>query len=130
MNVFYLLTNRSLHVIVMSDYPRIARSINDIVIGPKRLTKYERARIIAARALQLALGAYPLIDVSTLHTKDPVLIAEKELEAGILPMMIRREKPNGEYQLIPIKVLMEHEKSAIERRRELIKKLFRLEEGG
>ncbi len=116
------------YVTIMSRYPRIARTVDDIAIGPKRLTKYERARIVAARALQLALGAYPFIDVSSLRTRDPVIIAERELEAGILPIMIRREKPNGEYQLIPVKILVEHEKPAWEKRRELIKRLFRLEE--
>ncbi len=105
----------------------IVTSVDQIRIGPKRLTKYERARIIAARALQLALGAYPLIDISSLGTKDPVIIAEKELEAGVLPILIRREKPNGEYQLIPVKILVEHEKPLIEKRRELVKRLFRLE---
>ncbi|NPA97624.1 MAG: DNA-directed RNA polymerase subunit K [Crenarchaeota archaeon] len=111
----------------MSSSKRIVTTVDDIVIGPKRLTKYERARIIAARALQLALGAYPLIDISELSTRDPVIIAERELEEGVLPILIRREKPNGEYQLIPVKVLVEHEKPLRDSRRELVKKLFRLE---
>ncbi len=106
---------------------KIVSSIDEIEIGPKRLTKYERARIIAARALQLALGAHPLIDISSLGTKDPVIIAEKELEEGVLPILIKREKPNGEYQLIPVKVLIEHEKPLVKERRELVKRLFRLE---
>ncbi len=106
-------------------YPRIARSIDEIVIGPKRLTKYERARIIAARALQLAMGAPPLIDVSKLEVKDPVIIAELELENGVLPILIKREKPNGEYQLIPVKILVEHERPKKERVQQLIRTLFK-----
>lgn len=102
----------------------IARSIDEIRIGPKRLTKYERARVIAARALQLAMGAPPLIDVSKLGVYDPVLIAEKELSLGILPILIKREKPNGEFQLIPLKVLVEAEMKQKKRTEELIKKLF------
>jgi DNA-directed RNA polymerase, subunit K (EC 2.7.7.6) len=35
-----------------------------------RLIKYERARVIGARALQLALGAPPFIDVSKLNKDD------------------------------------------------------------
>ncbi len=58
--------------------------------GPTWLTKYERARIIGARAMQIALGAPPLIDVPKGLT-DPIKIAELELEAGVLPMKIRRE---------------------------------------
>ncbi len=104
--------------------PRIARTIDDVKIGPKRLTKYERARIVAARALQLAMGAPPLIDVSKLGTTDPVLIAKKELEMGVLPILIKRVLPNGEYQLIPVKVLVEHERPEIERRRKIIEEIF------
>ena len=89
---------------------RIVTRIDEIVIGPKFLTKYEKARIVAVRAMQLAQGAKPLIDVSKLDTKDPVLIAIKELESGVLPFVIKRETPNGEYQLIPVKILIEHEK--------------------
>lgn len=102
----------------------LVKSVDEIVVGVKRLTRFERARIIAARALQLAMGAPPLIDVSKLGTIDPVLIAQKELEAGVLPMLIKREKPNGEYQLIPVKVLIDAEKSDRERIKKLIKDIF------
>lgn len=108
--------------------PILVKDISEIVIGPKRITKYERARIIAARALQLAMGAPPLIDVSRINPKDPVVIAEKEFELGVLPIFIKRELPNGEYQLIPVKVLLSAEKKKIERHRELISKIFGLEE--
>ncbi len=74
------------------------------IIGPPYLTKFERARIIGARALQLSLGAPPLIDIKGL--KDPIKIAEKELELGVLPMVIRRKLPDGTYQDIPIKYLL------------------------
>ncbi|XGI83343.1 DNA-directed RNA polymerase subunit K [Halorutilales archaeon Cl-col2-1] len=50
-------------------------------------TRYERARIIGARALQISKGAPPLIDTGT---SDPVLIAERELENGVLPITVRR----------------------------------------
>ncbi len=80
-----------------------------VKIGPPKLTRYERTRVISARALQLALGAPPLIDVDSLP-KDTVLIAKVELEKGVLPITIKRVKPNGEYQLIPIKALLELER--------------------
>lgn len=62
---------------------------------PPRLTKYEIARIIAARAKQLAMGAKPLIDVSKLNTRDPVLIAFEEFKQGKLPFIIVRTLPSG-----------------------------------
>ena len=105
-------------------YPVIVRRVEDIVIGPRRLTRYERARIVAARALQLALGAPPLIDVEKLNTTDPVIIAMKELELGLPPIVIRRQKPSGGYQLIPLRILVEAEKEISERRRGVLKEVF------
>ena len=78
-----------------------------IKIGLPKLTRYELARILGARALQLTMGATPLIDPETLPTKNPISIAELELELGILPITIRRRTPSGEYQSIPLKWLLE-----------------------
>ncbi len=74
-------------------------------IGPPRLTRFERARIIGARALQLALGAPPFIPLDP-SIKDPITLARKELEAKALPISIRRVLPDGEYQDIPIADLL------------------------
>jgi len=52
------------------------------------LNKFERARIIGARALQLANGAPPLIEVS--GQVNPIDIARKELETGIIPLAVVR----------------------------------------
>lgn len=51
-------------------------------------TRYERARIIGARALQISQGAPPLIDM---ETNNPVHIAREELDSGVLPITVRRE---------------------------------------
>uniref|UniRef100_A0A7J3QE27 DNA-directed RNA polymerase subunit Rpo6 n=1 Tax=Ignisphaera aggregans TaxID=334771 RepID=A0A7J3QE27_9CREN len=102
----------------------VVHRIDDIKIGPKRLTKYEKARIIAARAMQLAMGAPPLIDISKLKSKDPIVIAEQELLMGVLPIMIRREKPNGEYQLIPLKILAEIEQKRMKNIEEITVRIF------
>ncbi len=75
-----------------------------------KLTKFEKARIIGARALQLAMGARPLIDVSKLSTKDFVYIAREELIRGVLPFTIVRRLPNGTRELIPVPLLIESEK--------------------
>ncbi|RLE66392.1 MAG: DNA-directed RNA polymerase subunit K [Thermoprotei archaeon] len=77
-----------------------------IKIGPPKLTRYERARIIGARALQVALGAPVLIKLEENISPDPLLIAERELELGVLPIIIRRKTPSGEYQDIPLKYLL------------------------
>lgn len=67
------------------------------------ITKYELARVLGARALQLSMGAPPLLKV----TVDDSLIdiAREELEAGMLPVIIRREMPNGETQDISLRDL-------------------------
>ncbi|MEE9237068.1 MAG: DNA-directed RNA polymerase subunit K [Thermoplasmata archaeon] len=53
-------------------------------------TRFERARIIGARALQIAMGAPILIDVP-LGMVDPVDIAELEFEKRVIPITVRRE---------------------------------------
>jgi DNA-directed RNA polymerase subunit K/omega len=61
------------------------------------LTKYERARIIGARALQLALGAPLLLKFSDKDLRginyNPIEIAKRELKEGILPINIKRPMP-------------------------------------
>ncbi|MEM3841173.1 MAG: DNA-directed RNA polymerase subunit K [Candidatus Micrarchaeaceae archaeon] len=52
-------------------------------------SKYEKARIIGARALQLAFGAPPLIKVPEGVT-DPLKLAELEFEKGVIPITIIR----------------------------------------
>jgi DNA-directed RNA polymerase subunit K/omega len=76
------------------------------LIGPPKLTRFEKARIVGARALQISMGAPILIDVSE-GFSSLIDIALKELDAGILPMTIRRTLPDGTYQDIPLKWLLE-----------------------
>ena len=68
------------------------------------MTRFERARIVGARALQIAMGA-PLLIGSPDAREGPIDIAIRELESGILPLTIRRTLPNDEYQDIPLKWL-------------------------
>ena len=51
-------------------------------------SKYERARLIGARALQLAFGAPPLMEVD--GKMSPMSIALKEMESGIIPLVVMR----------------------------------------
>lgn len=65
--------------------------------GAITYTKYEKARMIGSRALQLAMGAPFLVklsekDLETLRF-NPVEIAKIEFEKGVLPITVRRPMP-------------------------------------
>jgi len=72
-----------------------------IMLGPPTLTRFEKARIMGARALQLSLGAPPFIEVPK-KVNTSLDIALLELEQLAIPIIIRRKLPNGDYQNIPI----------------------------
>lgn len=60
-------------------------------------TRYEEARIIGARALQIAMDAPLLLKLSDDDMKamrfDPLKIAQRELDEGVLPITIHRPLP-------------------------------------
>lgn len=72
-----------------------------VAIGPPVLTRFEKARIMGARALQLSLGAPPFVDIPA-TAKRSLDIAMEELEKKIIPIVIKRVLPNGDYQNLPI----------------------------
>ena len=72
-----------------------------ITVGPPTLTRFEKARITGARALQLSLGAPPFIPIPK-TAKTSLDIAMEELEQLVIPIVIRRVLPNGDFQNIPI----------------------------
>ena len=61
------------------------------------LTKYEKARVIGARALQISKNAPILVSLNP-GEYDPILIAEKELRESKIPFIIRRFLPDGSYE--------------------------------
>jgi DNA-directed RNA polymerase subunit K/omega len=65
-----------------------------------RLTRFEVARIIGARALQIFLGAPLLIKTDE---SDPMVIAEQEFRQIKIPMTIKRPLPDGSKEVIDIK---------------------------
>ena len=69
------------------------------------LTKYEKARVMGTRALQISMGAPVQIQVEP-HITDPIIIAEKELQAKKLPLIVRRYLPNGEYEDVDVRNLI------------------------
>ena len=51
------------------------------------LNRFEQARVIGARALQLASGAPPLIELSK-DSMNPVKISFEEFEKGMIPISV------------------------------------------
>lgn len=72
-----------------------------VLIGPPTLTRFEKARIMGARALQLSMGAPPFVEIPE-GTKTSLVIAMEELERRVIPIVIRRTLPNGDFQNISI----------------------------
>lgn len=64
-------------------------------IYPKKYTRFEKARVIGARAIQIELGAPVLIDVPE-GVSDPIEIANLEFEKEAIPMTVVRRLPTGE----------------------------------
>lgn len=60
------------------------------------MTKYERARVLGTRALQIAMNAPIMVEIK--NETDPLEIAKKELKAGKIPMIVRRYLPDGTYE--------------------------------
>jgi DNA-directed RNA polymerase subunit K/omega len=62
------------------------------------ITKYEKARIIGSRALQISQGAPMLIKLTKKELEElkynPVEIARREFEAGVIPIGIKRVLPH------------------------------------
>ncbi|MFZ5955485.1 MAG: DNA-directed RNA polymerase subunit K [Nanoarchaeota archaeon] len=75
----------------------------------EQFSKYERARILGARAMQLAMDAPLLLKIdekllSNLNF-DPLRIAETELDSGVLPITVNRPMPQKrEEKLEKIKI--------------------------
>jgi DNA-directed RNA polymerases I, II, and III subunit RPABC2 len=90
------------------EFEFILREINsqgkEILIGPKRLTRFEKARITGARSLQISYGA-PLMIKGNVNARSSISLAIEELEKKALPISIRRTLPNGIYQDIPLEWL-------------------------
>ena len=91
--------------IITKDLPHkkaeITAKDNQIVIGPPMLTRFEKARIMGARALQLSLGAPVLIEIPKNATTS-LEIAMEELKQRVIPIVIKRTLPNGDYQNLPL----------------------------
>lgn len=63
--------------------------------SPMKLTKFEKSRIIAARARQLENNATPMVDIGDII--DPVTIATMEYQTGLLTIYVIRKFPDGQH---------------------------------
>mgnify|MGYP001156810375 FL=1 len=90
--------------IIMSDVQHEIKELemdDKILMGPPILTRFEKARIMGARALQLSQGAPTFIDIPETAATS-LDIAMEELEQKLIPISIRRSLPNGDFQNIPL----------------------------
>ena len=60
-----------------------------------RLTKYERTQVIGLRSEQLARGAQAFVEVDPAGRETVFEIAERELYARRLPLIVVRNLPDG-----------------------------------
>ncbi|XP_037949311.1 DNA-directed RNA polymerases I, II, and III subunit RPABC2-like [Teleopsis dalmanni] len=65
-------------------------------ITTKYMTKYERARVLGTRALQIAMCAPIMVELE--GETDPLQIAMKELKQKKIPIIIRRYLPDHSYE--------------------------------
>ncbi|MBW2999201.1 DNA-directed RNA polymerase subunit K [Candidatus Woesearchaeota archaeon] len=65
---------------------------------PDKFTKYETARMLGSRALQIAMGAPFLVKLSKKKLEEiqfnPLTIAKLEFEAGVIPIVVKRPLPS------------------------------------
>jgi DNA-directed RNA polymerase subunit K/omega len=61
-------------------------------------TKFEKARLIGSRALQISQGAPFLVKLTPKQMADikfnPIEIAKLEYDAGVLPIKVKRRMPS------------------------------------
>lgn len=70
------------------------------MVWPKdRLTRFEVARIISARALQIEYGAPCFVKIKG----DPITKAREEFKRKLIPMSIKRKMPDGSEIIVDIK---------------------------
>lgn len=78
----------------------------EIVIWPKdRITRFEVARLVGARALQVSLGA-PILVKS--ENTNPIEVAKGEFTEKIIPITIKRKLPNGQEVVVEVKKAIEN----------------------
>lgn len=79
-------------------------------------TKYEIARLVGSRALQISMGAPFMVKLDETDLEkigyNPIEIAKMELESDVLPMSIKRPLPKVREELKEASVIKEEKKAA------------------
>jgi len=84
---------------------KTGRCLNkDERISPNRLTKYEKARLLGTRTVQIDKNAPVLVDVD--GETSSYEIAIKELMEKKIPLIVERILPNGDWELWSIDELI------------------------
>jgi DNA-directed RNA polymerase subunit K len=71
-----------------------------------RFTRFEIARLLGARSLQISLGA-PLL-VSVEGDKSSIELAKEEFRNKIIPITIKRKMPDGKEVVVDVKSAIEN----------------------
>lgn len=74
-------------------------SVNSVNLD--HLTKYEIARLLGCRALQISMNAPAMVPLEP-HETDPLIIAQKELKYGTIPLSVIRYYPDGTKVVVPV----------------------------
>lgn len=80
-------------------------SISNTRVTSKYITRFERAHILGVRAEAISKGADIMIDLE-LGDSDPITIAIKEFRQGKIPLIIRRDLPDGTFEDWPLRDLL------------------------
>ncbi|KEI41798.1 uncharacterized protein L969DRAFT_83636 [Mixia osmundae IAM 14324] len=78
------------------DGKSMPQTANSERITTPYMTKYEKARVLGTRALQISMNAPVLVTLE--NETDPLEIAMKELAQGKIPLIVRRFLPDGSYE--------------------------------
>lgn len=82
--------------LINSDLSGRPSATGEARITTRYMTKYERARVLGTRALQISMNAPVMVDIA--GETDPLKIAMKELRERKIPMIIRRYLPDNSYE--------------------------------
>lgn len=89
---------------IITDDFKLSENANKTKITSKFLTKYERTKVLGARALQISLGSPPMVDIG--DETEPYNIALLEIRQQVLPYIVRRFLPNGTFEEWKVKDLI------------------------
>jgi len=99
---YYLCYNRLRYKNYIKGNPRWGITVSqvDVMTDPTigrqfKYSRFEKARIIGARALQITMGAPILIEVPSTMI-DPIKIALQEYEKGVIPITVKRASEGGQ----------------------------------